>query len=107
MENAVGVALANYAAPQNNGHSVAYHPVAFDRHGSRETLVIEAGEAEGIYLAPFDLDEIRAWRRRDGWDPPYRRPQHYGLLTSPEVADPFVRVDASGQRWDQTRRWER
>ncbi|MBI3973035.1 MAG: carbon-nitrogen hydrolase family protein [Chloroflexi bacterium] len=103
-ENAVGVALANYAAPQNNGHSVAFHPVAFDARGSRETLVIKAGEAEGVYLARFDLDEIRAWRRRDGWDTPFRRPQHYGILTAPDVEAHFIRVNAAGQRWDRTRR---
>jgi predicted amidohydrolase len=66
-ENMVGVALANYAAPRDNGHSVAFHPIAHDQDGSCDTLVVEAGEAEGVSLAPFDLDAIRAWRSRKVW----------------------------------------
>ena len=103
-ENAVGVAMANYAAPQNNGHSAAFHPVAFDANGSRDTLVVEAGESEGIYLARFDMDQIRDWRRRETWGNAFRKPHRYGALTSPDVAPPFVRVDARGERYDQTRR---
>ena len=65
-ENLVGVALANYAAPQQNGHSVAFDPIAFDEQGqSRDTLVVAAGEAAGIYLADFDLAALRACRERE------------------------------------------
>ena len=97
-ENMVGVALANYAPPKDNGHSVAFHPVAFDANGSRDTLVIEAGEAEGVYLAPFDLDAIRDWRSRETWGDAFRRPGLYAALTSPDVAAPFVRVNEKGER---------
>ncbi len=104
-ENMVGVAMANYAAPRANGHSAAFDPFAFDRHGRpRDTLVIEAGEAEGVYLARFDLDTLRDYRRRETWGNAFRRPDRYGLLTAPEVRPPFVRVDAAGERWDLTRR---
>jgi predicted amidohydrolase len=96
-ENMVGVALANYAAPKDNGHSVALHPIAYDQNGSRDTLVVEAGEAEGVYLAPFDLDAIRAWRSREVWGNAFRRPHCYAALTSPEVARPFVRVNVKGE----------
>jgi N-carbamoylputrescine amidase len=66
FENMVGVAMANYAAPHNNGHSVAYDPVVYDARGNaRDTLIVEAGEDEGIYLAPFDIDRIRAYRTRE------------------------------------------
>jgi len=83
FENMLGVALANYAAPQENGHSVAFHGMAYDDHGhSRDTLVIEAGEGEGIYLARFDLGALRAYRQREVWGAAFRRPQTYGLLTS-------------------------
>ena len=71
-ENMVGVALANYAAPQENGHSIAFDPIAFDKSGSRDTLVIEAGEAEGIYMASFDLAAIRSYRRRETWGNAFR-----------------------------------
>ncbi|HET8627511.1 MAG TPA: carbon-nitrogen hydrolase family protein [Thermomicrobiales bacterium] len=104
IENMVGAAMANYAAPQQNGHSVAYHPLAFDARGSRDTLVVEAGEGEGVYLARFDLDALRDWRRRETWGNAFRKPHRYALLTSLDVAPPFVRVDAAGARYDRARR---
>ena len=46
MENMVGVAMANYAAPQENGHSVAFSPICFgEDERSLDPLVIEAGES--------------------------------------------------------------
>lgn len=105
FENMVGVAMANYAAPQQNGHSVAFDPIAFDEEErSRDTLIVEAGEAEGIYLAPFDLDRLRAWRQREVWGNAFRRPHRYGPLVAPEVQDPFVRRDARGVPYDPTAR---
>jgi predicted amidohydrolase len=104
-ENMVGVAMANYAAPQFNGHSVAFHPMAFDTNGRpRDTLVIEAGEAEGVYPAPFDIEALRAWRTRETWGNAFRRPHRYGQLASLEVEEPFVRVDANGNAYDRTHR---
>ena len=97
MENMVAVALANYAAPKDNGHSIAFDPIAFDERGSRETLVIEAGEAEGVYLATFDLDAIRAYRQRETWGDAFRRPGLYAALASLEVAPPFLRVNERGE----------
>ena len=103
-ENSVAVAMTNYAAPQANGHSVAFDPLAFANDTPRDTLIVEAGEAEGIHLAPFDLASIRDYRRRDGWGMPYRRPECYSLLTSHQVPDDFVRVDATGQRFHSSDR---
>jgi N-carbamoylputrescine amidase len=95
-ENMLGVALTNYAAPQNNGHSVAFDPVVFeDNEGhSRETCVAQAGEAEGVYMATFDLDLIRDFRKREVWGNAYRKPRIYKLLTSNDVRQPFSRPDA-------------
>ncbi len=95
-ENMLGVATTNYAAPQENGHSVAFDGIAFPHnHNTRDHLIIEAGEAEGVYLAPFDLAAMREYRGREVWGDTYRRPRHYGLLTSNEVHEPFVRGDAT------------
>jgi len=95
FENMVGVAMANYAATQQNGHSVAFNGVAFDKNGNaRDTLIIEAGEDEGIYIAEFDMDKIRAYRERETWGNAFRKPRRYGLLTSLEVEPPFVRDNA-------------
>nr|WP_217155957.1 hypothetical protein [Sphaerobacter thermophilus] len=105
FENMVGVAMANYAAPQQNGHSVAFDPIALDEEERfRDTLIVEAGEAQGIYLAPFDLDRLRAWRQREVWGNAFRRPHRYGPLVAPEVQDPFVRRDARGVPYDPTAR---
>lgn len=95
-ENMVGVAMTNYAAPQNNGHSVAYDAAAFTTDEQpRDTLVVEAGEHEGVYLAAFDLDSLSAYRERETWGNAYRRPRLYSLLAAPEVQPPFVRADAT------------
>ncbi len=104
-ENMVGVALANYAAPQENGHSVAYDAVAFDNSGrSLDTSRIEAGGAEGVYLARFDMDRIRQYREHEAWGNAYRKPHRYELLTSPAVEPPFVRMVAGGMQYDRTKR---
>jgi predicted amidohydrolase len=104
-ENMVGVAMANYAAPQLNGHSVAFDPIAFDEKGrTRDTLIVEADEQEGVYLAPFDLAKIRAYREREVWGNAFRRPHRYGLLTSPGVEPPFVRVNGCGDGYDPAQR---
>ncbi|HEX7999829.1 MAG TPA: carbon-nitrogen hydrolase family protein [Pyrinomonadaceae bacterium] len=96
-ENMVGVAMTNYAAPQNNGHSVAFDGIAypFTDGDARNTLIVEAGEREDVYLASFDMDDIRAYRERETWGNAYRRPRLYGLLTATEVEPPFVRKDAT------------
>lgn len=102
-ENSVGVAMTNYPGVRF-GHSVAFHPIAFDEKGSHDTLIVEAGEEEGIYLAPFDMDAIRDYRRRETWGNAFRRPQRYGVLTSLEIEEPFVRVDGRGEPYDRSQR---
>src|SRR3989344_2436478 len=57
FENLLGIAMTNYPSPKSNGHSAAFHPVAWDNQGnSQDTLVVEADEKEGIFIAEFDLD---------------------------------------------------
>jgi len=90
FENMVGVAMANYAAPQANGHSVAFDGIAFDAHGSRETCLVEAG----VYLAAFDMARLRAWREHEVWGNAYRKLRAYQLLTVPAIVPPFDRADA-------------
>ena len=91
-ENMVGVALANYAGQAHNGHSQAYDGIAFTGRGaSRSTKLVEAGEEEGIYIASFDLDRLRAWRKSEVWGNAFRKPGCYARLVSPDVAPPFKR----------------
>ena len=103
FENMVGMAMATYAAPQQNGHSVAYHPMAFDDAGrSRELCLMEADETEGVHVAEFPLAEMRAYREREVWGNAFRRPSAYAALTSSEVQSPFCRVDAAGRTFPAT-----
>lgn len=97
FENMVGIATVNYplGKPDCNGHSTAFDGIAYRPHdaGSRDTLIIEAGEREGIYMADFPLDDIREYRGREVHGNAYRRPQKYGLLISENIEEPFIRDD--------------
>lgn len=103
-ENMVGIALANYPGPNDYGHSIAFDGIAFAEDRSRDMTLVEAGETEGIYLAQFDLAALRDYRQRETWGNAFRRPRRYGMLTSPIVLPPFVRVNEKGERWDMERR---
>jgi predicted amidohydrolase len=95
FENMTAVAVANYAAPQENGHSTVVDPIAFDADGrGRDTRVFEAGEAEGVCVVRLDLGALREWRRREVWGAGCRRPETYGAL----VEDGGGRVAGPVQR---------
>ena len=88
--------MANYAAPPHNGRSVAFDAVSFDEvdGDARDTLIVEAGESEGVFIAEFDLDTMRAYRERESWGNAFRKPHTYAPLTSLEVQTPFTRKSA-------------
>ncbi len=89
FENMVALAVANYATPQENGHSTVVDPIAFDAEGrSRDTRVFEAGEAEEVHVVRLDLAALREWRRREVWGGECRRPEAYGVLTEDGGAPP-------------------
>lgn len=96
-ENMVGVATVNYpkGKPDCNGHSTAFDGIAYkpSDSGSRDTLMVEASEEEGIFIADFPVDEIRAYRRREVHGNAYRHPEKYGLLVSENIEEPFIRRD--------------
>ena len=96
-ENMVGIATVNYPQdkPDCNGHSSAFDGIAYRPHefGSRDTLIIEADEQEGIYIADFPVDEIREYRSREVHGNAYRHPEKYGLLVSERIEKPFIRSD--------------
>ena len=94
-ENMVGIATVNYphGQPDCNGHSTAFDGIAY-REGdpaSRDTLVLEAGEAEGVYLASFPLAELREYRAQEVHGNAWRRPALYAPLLSTEKHPPFLR----------------
>lgn len=97
FENMVGVATVNYpkGKPDCNGHSTAFDGIAYniDEPYSRDTLIIEAGEEEGIYIATFDIEELRKYRSREVHGNAYRQPAKYKILLSEEKQEPFIRKD--------------
>jgi predicted amidohydrolase len=97
FENMLGIATVNYPLeqPDCNGHSTAFDGMAYraSEPGSRDTLIVEAGEREGIYLADFPVDEIRKYRKSEVHGNAYRHPQKYTLLTAENIEEPFIRKD--------------
>lgn len=97
FENMLGIATANYPAgwPDCNGHSNAFDGVVYlpGADESRDTLILEANEEEGIFLADFDLAGMRAYREGEVHGNAYRRPSKYGKLVEDKVEAPFIRPD--------------
>ncbi|MFR1479605.1 MAG: carbon-nitrogen hydrolase family protein [Hydrogeniiclostridium mannosilyticum] len=81
-----------------NGHSSAFDGIAYrdGEGGERDMLLLDAGEAEGIYLASFPLAELRAYRENEVHGNAYRHPGKYKLLVAEERKAPFVRADYRG-----------
>ena len=98
-ENMIGIATCNYpqGKPDCNGHSSAFDGVAYlpGEEGSRDMCILEADGEEGLWLAEFDLELLRSYRRQEVHGNAYRRPELYGLLTEDTVRPPFVRKDRS------------
>ncbi|MGC9974536.1 MAG: carbon-nitrogen hydrolase family protein [Gaiellaceae bacterium] len=104
FENMVGVAMTNYAGPvalephahdECNGHSVVFSGICFDDLGRpRDHTLVEADESEGIFLASFDLDELRSYRKRQTWGDAYRKPHAYRAITTDAPAPIFRRSDS-------------
>ena len=97
-ENMVGIATCNYPAgqPDCNGHSNAFDGVVYlpELSGSRDTCIVEAGGEEGVYMASFDMDMIRDYRRREVHGNAFRRPALYAALIDEAVQAPFIRKEA-------------
>ena len=81
FENLVGVAMANYPTPVNNGESQAYTCVPWKDGTAKQMLVAKADEQEQILLASFDVDEICAFRHAESWRMEYRRHEAHAILS--------------------------
>lgn len=92
FENMVGVAMANYPG-EKWGRSTAFSPIVFDENGDyRDNTIIETDDvSEGVFIAEFNLDEIRNYRENETWGNAYRQPQTYTDLISSDVKAPFKR----------------
>lgn len=96
-ENMLAIATCNYPAdqPDCNGHSTVFDGVAYlpELAGSRDMCIVEAGEAEGIYMAELDMDMLRNYRENEAHGNAYRHPHKYGMLVEEKIVYPFVRKD--------------
>jgi predicted amidohydrolase len=87
FENAVGIAMTNWPAPQCNGHSMVIDAAFFGSSGEAlDPLRAEGGKGEEIVVGTLDLDALRAYRRATIWGTTFRRGETYGRLA---VADPL------------------
>lgn len=97
FENMVGIATVNYPAGKGecNGHSTAFDGIVYapGETAARDTLMLEADEQEGIYLANFPMDALRAYRAEEVHGNAYRRPELYGALVETAIEPPFCRAD--------------
>lgn len=97
FENMLAIATCNYphTVPDCNGNSSVFDGVAYlpDESGSRDTCILQAGEAEGIYIAELNLNQLREYRKSEVFGNAYRHPKKYTLLTRSEIDEPFVRND--------------
>lgn len=96
-ENMVGIVTVNYpkGKPDCNGHSSAFDGIAYrpSTSSSRDTLLLEADEQEGIYMVNMPLDEIRDYRNNEVHGNAYRHPQKYKILVEETINEPFIRND--------------
>lgn len=96
-ENMTAIAMTNYPKGKFdcNGHScafdgIAYHPL---QNCSRDMLIIEAGEHEGIFMADFPIDALRKYRSTEVHGNAYRHPSKYKQLVEECIEPPFIRSD--------------
>ena len=95
FENMLGMAMANYAIPQENGHSVAFDGIAFDENRFTRYLPGPGGRPRGHLpgrVRPGPAAGLP--RSTKSGATPIRKPGRYGILTSPAVEPPFVRPNA-------------
>lgn len=96
-ENMIGIATCNYpqGQPDCNGHSSAFDGIAYlpSMEHSRDTCILEADGSEGIYMARFDMDMLREYRKNEVHGNAYRHPQKYGMLVEEQINEPFIRKD--------------
>lgn len=94
-ENMTGVVMANIATP-GCGRSCAFSPVAWDKEGREQemTMFLADDKTEDIYIAEYDIDELRAYRSSEMMGDTFRRTEAYADILKATVKEPFIR-----ERW--------
>ena len=97
FENMLAIATCNYpqTVPDCNGGSSVFDGVAYlpNESGSRDTCIIQAGEAEGVYIAALNVRQLQEYRKREVFGNAYRHPKKYKRLTKLKIEEPFIRSD--------------
>lgn len=96
-ENMLAIVTVNYPITHDdcNGCSNAFDGIAYreDEPTSRDTLILQADEQEGIYNVYIPIDELRTYREKEVHGNSYRHPDKYKLLLDERIAYPFIRSD--------------
>lgn len=91
----LAIATCNYpeTVPDCNGGSSVFDGVVYlpELEGSRDTCILQADGAEGIYIAKLNLEQLRRYRESEVHGNAYRHPYTYKLLTKEEIRYPFTR----------------
>jgi predicted amidohydrolase len=92
-ENMVGVAMANPPG-RNAGCSCAFSPIVWDsdERPVDNTIVLADELTPGIFVAAYDLDALRDYRRREMLGNTFRKVEAYAGLLDAEVHEPFIRA---------------
>lgn len=90
-ENAMAVAMANYADGLHNGKSVVFDATS--------APLLQAPGEQGLYYADINIEAQRHYRARTLWGDAWRRPDRYGTLTSEADLAVFQRQNVFGERF--------
>jgi predicted amidohydrolase len=91
-ENMVGVAMANPPG-KNAGCSCAFSPITWDKNGIPvdNTIVLADDETEGIFIAEYNLEELRDYRSHEMMGNTFRKVKAYSELLNDDIKEPFIR----------------
>jgi predicted amidohydrolase len=95
FDNAVAVAVANYANLPFDGGSVAY-----DARGYGLVQPLSEG-VECVQIARLNLRELREYRKQTIFGNAFRRPRKYKRMIADDVDPVFARDDFLGRPFDR------
>lgn len=92
-ENMVGIAMANPPG-ENAGCSCAFSPIVWDKDGKAidNTILLADERTKGIFLAEFDIESLRDYRKTEMMGNTYRKVKAYADLLDDSVNEPFIRT---------------
>lgn len=91
-ENMVGVVMANPSG-ENAGCSCAFSPITWDKNGIPidNKIVMADDKTEDIFIAEYDLEELRDYRSHEMMGNTFRKVKTYSELLNNDISEPFKR----------------